>query len=276
MGVTAALAIGATGAGCGVWVRGPELPAHEPAASVYIADYGRHSTLILPRGDGSATEYAYGQWDWFALGKQEPWRGPLVLLTPSRATLGLRHLPREPASAADLERQLGVPTAYEVRVRRGEVERLRRGLDDLFAAGADRAVHNADFGLDFVPVEGVYWLPYNCNTAVARWMGDLDCRVSGLAVLSDFTVRPAWGREGDGGDAAAEGLRVDRGGGDQAWAFSGEPRPTFGLHLEGVAAGKAPRRGDPRHVRAEEVRSDSAVPLGAPAGGAGAGQEVGR
>ncbi len=193
-----AATIGAAGAaGCGVWVRGPQLPATEPAASVYIADYGRHSTLILPRGDGSATEYAYGQWDWFALGRQESWRGPLVLLTPSRATLGVRHLPEEPADAADLERRLGVPAAYEVRVRREEVERLQRKLDGLFAAGADRAVHSAAFGLDFVPVEGPYWLPYNCNTAVARWTGDLGCRVSGLAVFSDFTVRPEWGREGE-------------------------------------------------------------------------------
>jgi len=37
----------------------------DPAA-VFLTDYGRHSSLLLPDREGRLVEYAFGDWDWFA------------------------------------------------------------------------------------------------------------------------------------------------------------------------------------------------------------------
>jgi hypothetical protein len=51
--------------GCTTTIVPPRAPA-DPV-SVYVTDYGRHSSILLPDPRGHLTEYAFGDWNWFAL-----------------------------------------------------------------------------------------------------------------------------------------------------------------------------------------------------------------
>src|SRR4051794_37158104 len=50
--------------GCGGPVR-PPANVRDPVP-IYVTDYGRHSTLLLPTDDGRLEEFAFGDWDWLA------------------------------------------------------------------------------------------------------------------------------------------------------------------------------------------------------------------
>ena len=52
--------------GCSWTVRPPAHPSSP--VNVYLTDYGRHTSLILPTPDNRLAEYAFGDWDFFALG----------------------------------------------------------------------------------------------------------------------------------------------------------------------------------------------------------------
>ena len=43
----------------------PQQSLKEPV-TVYVADYGVHSSLLLPTGDGRFVEYAFGDWGYAA------------------------------------------------------------------------------------------------------------------------------------------------------------------------------------------------------------------
>ena len=50
-----------TVSGCAMTFRPPVYP--ENPVTVVVLDHGRHSSLVLPRGDGGSVEYAYGEWE---------------------------------------------------------------------------------------------------------------------------------------------------------------------------------------------------------------------
>src|SRR5262245_57988661 len=59
--------------------------------TVRLFSAGRHSGLLLPVGDGRVVEYGYGDWSWYALGKDDWWRAPATVLWPCPGTLGRRY-----------------------------------------------------------------------------------------------------------------------------------------------------------------------------------------
>lgn len=179
----AAAAAAATLGGCGAHVVPPTLaPGQEPAV-VVLADYGRHSSLIIPRADGRATEYAYGQFGWYALNRRAWWKTSFVTLLPNPGALGVREL----APSPDLAATLGARHAYRIAVPRDAAERLARRLDARYAAGEGSPIDNPKTGLVFVRDAETYWVLNNCNTEVAAWLRALGCRVDGPAVWAKFT-----------------------------------------------------------------------------------------
>ena len=158
-------------------------------ATVYVADHGKHSSLLLPdgRGDGYV-EYAFGDWQVFAL-NQNTWHEYLrAALVGGRSTLGREPHPTTRPTA--LARRIAARLT-PVRVERADAEWLRTDLDAYFAAQAQGAVDNRLVDLTLVPDDGTlgrYSVLNQCNTATARWLRRLGCRVSRPAIFSDFRV----------------------------------------------------------------------------------------
>ena len=85
------LIITTTGAGgCATTIVPPPHPV-EPVP-VFITDYGRHSSLLLPHPGGGFTEYAFGDWNWFALKRTTSGDALQALFFSPASTLGRRQL----------------------------------------------------------------------------------------------------------------------------------------------------------------------------------------
>src|SRR5678810_1032518 len=75
-------------AGCTWTVRNSSKVA-DPV-SIYLTDYGRHTSLIMPVSDSRMVEYAFGDWDWFAANQNSSFSAVRALTFSRGSTLGRR------------------------------------------------------------------------------------------------------------------------------------------------------------------------------------------
>jgi len=158
--------------------------------TVYVCDYGDHASLLLPRGNGRVAEFAYGEWGWFALGRQGWYRAVPAIGWPTTGTLGTRDL-AGPATPENLEQQIGLVSLLAVPVEHARIAPLLGRLDLHFAREREREVHNADLGMTFVPYPMPYCLFCQCNSMVAQWLREMGCRTRGFSVVAAFTLAEA-------------------------------------------------------------------------------------
>ncbi len=175
----------AASSGCVLRVRPPVDPA--APVTVFIADYGQHASLILPRGARSAAEFAYGEWGWFALGRQGWYRALPAIAVPTPGALGTRDL-NVPPKLEQIRAVLPVEHLHAVVVSREKAEALLARFDLHLAARGKDEVYNADLGLRFVPYPVPYCLLCQCNSLVVNWLRELDCSVQGLSPTARFVV----------------------------------------------------------------------------------------
>lgn len=170
-------------AGCAAVIVPPAQVGNPVKAAVL--DHGRHSSLLLERPDGSLVRYAYGEWEWYALGRTGAGRAFGALFLPSEAALGRRAM-AGPLSVETARVQVrdGFEAIFIFDVEAQRAEHLARRLDDWFQAGQDRVVKHPSFDLDFVPVPASYWLGRNSNRITAEWLVELGCRVDDPGMLS--------------------------------------------------------------------------------------------
>lgn len=157
--------------------------------TVYLADYGMHSSVILPRSEDVLVEFEYGEWRWFALeqtGFRAAWR---ALCWPTTGTLGRRELTK--AAMVYLEQRATSTEVIGMTVERERAEALLRALEERWKRNAGTVVFNPNHELQFVRDDRKYHLFHNCNPTVAGWLRELGCKVRGPALLSNWRVRPA-------------------------------------------------------------------------------------
>ena len=188
LGALAVLAVAlASGlAGCATTVT-PPAGVLDPVKA-YLADYGRHSSLILPRSDEVLVEFEFGEWRWFALDQSGFWDVWRALCWPSAGTLGRRELTTETTAALQAG-ALGMQV-FELAVERERADTLLQQLEVRWTRNAATAVYHARYDLHFVRDDRSYHLFHNCNPAVAGWLRELGCTVRGPALLSNWRVRP--------------------------------------------------------------------------------------
>jgi len=153
--------------------------------TIRLLSTGRHSGLLLPCGDGRVVEYDYGEWDWYALGKDEWWRAPATVLWPNAGTLG-----RRTVRAVDVEamaESYGGARLAAISVERRDADRLRARLDAEFAAGGD-VLHNNPYDMDFVRHSHRFHLFHDCHDEVAEWLRELGCDVAPRAIRTGLRV----------------------------------------------------------------------------------------
>lgn len=159
----------------------PPADVRDPV-TIQVCDYGEHLSLLLPNPAGGGNEYAYGWWEWFAL-NHDRWYDALPLLVfPGRGTLGRRDIPADGS--------VYTPSGPRFIVERTAAEALRNRLKQEFATGIEDEVYNSLNGMFFVPHARLYWLGFNCNTAVAEWLESAGCRVSGCRTAGEIVSAP--------------------------------------------------------------------------------------
>ena len=160
----------------------------EAPCTIFIVDHGRHSSLLLPRANGRIAEYAYGEWEWFALGNDQWYRVGPALLWPTVGTLGTREFDG-PAEIDAIRKQIPAQRIHELRVEQDAAAALLARLDQRVSAGADEKVLNSELAMTFVPHADRYCLFRECNSVVAGWLRELGCRVTGSPLSTDFIVQ---------------------------------------------------------------------------------------
>ncbi|MEM8832351.1 MAG: DUF2459 domain-containing protein [Cyanobacteria bacterium P01_G01_bin.19] len=153
--------------------------------TVYIADFGYHGKLILPTHKDELLQYAYGDWNYFALNRQN-WNNALAaLLIPTQGTLGRRKF----KDLTELQQSLGLDwqnILFSLEVPRNRVLSLEKSLDTRFNQKLNTSVFNPHFGLTFVKDERDYTLWHNSNHELISWFENLGCQVRGFRTLPNF------------------------------------------------------------------------------------------
>lgn len=201
----AAAALAPAVAGVGGCVTTSVTPPRDPTdpVVVYLADYGKHSSLLVPRedlaqtgagapdgGSGGArrfTEFAYSSWSWSAL-RRDTWLHVLPTIgIPGQGTLCVKEWPG-PLDEGRVRAQSDAEHLYPIRVSRSRLLRLTDRLDSIVAGPGERILE-APTGWVYVKDDNPYWVMHTCNQAVVMWLRELGCEVSGPAVYASFDVR---------------------------------------------------------------------------------------
>ncbi len=164
-------------------------PADPPdPVEVLLVDHGKHASLVMPRRDGSRVQYAYGDWNYFALNKTGLGNALAAALWPTRGALGRHELPHEQYSG-DPGKHYAAEKIMRIMVSRKKVDALLAELDSIYDANIDSKVHNDWLQLDLVHAPEKYTALNNSNGVTARWLEQLGCRVSGSRLFSSWSVK---------------------------------------------------------------------------------------
>ena len=165
------------------------IPPTTPTApvTVYVIDYGYHSRLVLPDGEGKFVQYAYGDWRYFALNRQNLVNGIAALLYPTQGTIGRRQFD----NLAEFQEQLksNRDTLLGFEVAEAKADQLLKLLDRRFRQNLPMQVKNPRNHLTFVPDDRDYIMFHNSNHELVKWLQNLDCRVKGFVALPNFQVK---------------------------------------------------------------------------------------
>lgn len=173
------------GVGCATTIRPPARP--KDPVSVALIDYGHHASLVLPSAKGGSVEYAYGEWEWFALNNDAWYRVFPALCWPTQGALGRRALPLAP-DRAEFAKAVGGEEILVFQVGRAEADALLDRLNRRYASRPEEPVYNQVVGLTLVPDDASYCCFANCNTALADWLRELGCEVSRPTCAASFRI----------------------------------------------------------------------------------------
>jgi hypothetical protein len=172
-------------ASCVSTVRPPVDPKRP--ITLYLRREALHAALLLPRPGGGFVEYGFGEYDWYALGKDRWYHVFDTLLWPTRGTLARRILSAE--TLAELQVSYLASRLTPIVVGAEEAARLEERLDDEYCARLNTEIYNPEYALHFVEQEDGFWLFYNCHDALARWLRELGCSVGWTPVRGGLFVR---------------------------------------------------------------------------------------
>lgn len=164
------------------------IPPTAPTApvTVYVIDYGYHSRLVLPDEEGKLLQYAYGDWRYYALNRQNLGDGIAALLYPTQGTLGRRQF-NNLTEFQRVKSDRNTLLAFEV--AEAKAARLLKLLDRRFRQNLPMRIKNPRNRLTFVPDDQDYIVFHNSNHELVRWLKNLDCRVKGFVALPNFQVK---------------------------------------------------------------------------------------
>jgi hypothetical protein len=180
-----ACAIASTG--CVTTTIVPPPPGADDVA-VFVTDYGRHSSVIVPAPEGHYVEYAFGDFRWFALSQTRGSDAARAMLFSAGSTLGRRQLDLvDDAGAVASDTQAAQVIHFAA--PRDKAHALIDRLDREYFARHDTVTYNPASAMWFVRSREPYHALHNCNHLTARWLRSLGCEVRGAALFSKFRIQ---------------------------------------------------------------------------------------
>jgi hypothetical protein len=155
--------------------------------TVFVLTDAMTSSLVLPSPGGGLVRYAYGDWRYYALGRNTIANGMAALLWPTQGTLGRAELPAATAPE-DVRRLARAEAVYPVRVERGAALRLATRLNAAYEARRGTEVANVPYRMRFVHDDAPYTYFRNSNHAVAAWLREIGCEVRGPTYAARWRV----------------------------------------------------------------------------------------
>jgi uncharacterized FAD-dependent dehydrogenase len=142
---------------------------------------------VLPTGNGELIQYAYGDWNYFALNQQDLRNGAAALLVPTQGTLGRRKF----SNIVELQQiiQQQDYTLLSLEVAQAKVTQLLKLLDERFSRNIETSIENSQTGLTLVQDDQDYTLLHNSNHELVEWLQDLDCQIHGFIMWANFRVQ---------------------------------------------------------------------------------------
>ena len=171
-------------AGCGATITPP---SHvDDPVTVYVADYGRHSSIILPTGGPNLIEYTYGDWELYAQNKYKWYIGFTKLLLTEKAALGRRSI-GDLENEQHLRMRVWAKRLVRIEVEKSKAAALLHDLEQVFDGRIDTMIHNAPVDTYFVRHDSTYWLMNNCNQLTAAMAAAIGLRSEWMH--GDFAVQ---------------------------------------------------------------------------------------
>ena len=180
---------------CVIFQGGCSATVYPPAAlvepvTIYIASYGKHSSLILPTRQGQYAEYATGDWPIYVENKDSYLSYVRAGLLSRKTALARRDIRTDDVNDASF---LGVLKLIPIEVEYLRAAALSDELDTWFVSALrlspDYPVYNPLTRLHAVPWPRQYRVWDNCNHQTSRWLRQIGCDVRGMSVLADYKIR---------------------------------------------------------------------------------------
>ncbi len=163
----------------------PERRVSAPV-TVYYADYGVHSSLILPElGKGRYVEYVFGDYGFSVDNKTDPFHTLVALFASGKSAFGRREhfLPPPVSPSPD-------PPAHKMiafDVDRLKLATLLVALDARFRSSPGPVRRNAWNNVDYVPDDEHYSVFHSCNNLTLDNLRALGCTAWGIPIIPNFT-----------------------------------------------------------------------------------------
>ncbi|MEB3216194.1 MAG: DUF2459 domain-containing protein [Nostocales cyanobacterium 94392] len=174
-----------------IWMLSPAtiLAPTDPAEAltIYVPDYGLHSRLVLPIGNGELIQYAYGDWNYFALNQQDLKNGLAALFLPTQGTLGRRKFNNIVELQQIIQQQNN--TLLSLAVAQTKVTQLLQLLDQRFSQNIETSIKNPETNLTLIKDEQKYTILHNSNHEIVEWLKALDCQIYGFVMWANFQVK---------------------------------------------------------------------------------------
>ncbi|MGY6530262.1 MAG: DUF2459 domain-containing protein [Cyanobacterium sp.] len=165
------------------------IPPTEPQkpATIYVVDYGFHSRLVLPDRTEKLIQYAYGDWEYFALGNQDFLTTLKALFIPTQGTLKREKINNLTTLQAIIEAQPRI-NLLEIQVAQEKMLKLRANLEHRFRQNIDSKITYNAGRIQFVKDNQDYTMFYNSNHQVVEWLETMECKVKGITILPRFLL----------------------------------------------------------------------------------------
>src|SRR4051794_38633478 len=166
----------------------PQQRLRDPV-TVYVADYGVHSSLLLPTGDARFVEYAFGDWGYAAQNHCLPQDAVGALVLSFQSALGRRYFDLQPGETEPQPKERPWSLS-RVNCERADVDALLQRLNARYEAALQnqKPVRTPAHGIAFGKDSEHYSMLNDGTHLPARSVEQLGCRVQGLQRSSKPTA----------------------------------------------------------------------------------------